>query len=1050
MKKALVLLLFIAGVLTNYAQPLTGIKTIPGDFANLTVAVDSLNAKGVGTGGVTFQVSAGLVFNLTANPYALKITATGTAANPIVFEKAGVGANPLLQITGGSGTTDAGIWLDGSDYVTVNGIDIRNAGASTADYLEYGFFLSGSATDGCNHNTLKNLTVRMANNQTTAIAIYAVSAATSIPGKNTKNTIENITIKNSIRGIQFIGLAGFEDIGNKIQQVTIDSCGVAGSTAFGINMHYQDSSIITGSVLSNIIGNTMYVIQMNFSGNFTITEDTLRNLTNGSAGTLYGIYFPSSFGNNLVKGNVVHSVTSSGGGINPIFRQIGSSTNHITENIIYNISGSYTGGQVFGIIARDGTAIDYIYRNSVHNLTSAGNLGAIGTLYTSAATNTEYIYNNFVYDLKGPATSSTYMIAGYYFIGGAVKFYYNTAYINYTSTSSTNTSAALYVNPANGATLDSRNNILVNATNVTTGTRAVAFWWIGTSLTNLAATCNNNLLYAGIPGTKNLIFYNGTTAYQTLANYKTVVSPREASSVTEMPPFISAVTPYNLHINPGVLTQAESGGQVIATPNITTDFDNEIRWGNPGYIGTGTAPDIGADEFSVMITDCGITGIASPQDTICNSVQPVKAVLKNFGPYPLTSASIHWVINSQAQPTLAWNGNIPVNGTDTITLGSFQFVHNTPYNILVFSAMPNYAADTASWNDSITKTNLFVRTPPMLNLTTSNFNICQGDTAYITGTLTGTPPWAVTISDGTTSQTITNILNPAFVLPLKPLVTTNYTVLSVSDGGNCPSVSTTPFSVYLNPAPPATINPSGSAACCSGDSVTLMGTIGLNFSYQWLKNGVNIPNATNYVYFAKTGGAYTVKVTSPVGCSAVSAPVAVTVHPAPAVFLGNDTNLAPGALIQLNAGAGYTSYLWSTGANTQIISVDSSGTGLGTKTVWAKVTDNMGCKGTDTIRITFVINPGIGESGQSQFAVCQNVPNPALDYTVIAFEVPAEGPITFTLVNLLGQPVFVKKEHAFPGKNQIELNVSALESGIYHYHIEYKNQRITHKLVKIN
>jgi hypothetical protein len=29
----------------------------------------------------------------------------------------------------------------------------------------------------------------------------------------------------------------------------------------------------------------------------------------------------------------------------------------------------------------------------------------------------------------------------------------------------------------------------------------------------------------------------------------------------------------------------------------TDDFDGDIRQGNGGYVGTGTAPDIGADEF---------------------------------------------------------------------------------------------------------------------------------------------------------------------------------------------------------------------------------------------------------------------------------------------------------------------------------------------------------------------------------------------------------------------------------------------------------------------
>jgi hypothetical protein len=988
MKSLSTLLLLSWSSLLLSAQPLTGIKTIPGDYANLQVAVDSLNAKGVGTGGVTFQVASGQVFNLTANPYALQINATGTASNPIIFEKSGAGVNPQLLITGGSATTDAGIYINGGDYITFDGIDILAQGSTSANYLEYGVYLNGMATNGARYNTFKNMTIRMSQQYTGAYGIYASSTATSAAGSNSWNIIQNVTVKNAIRAIWFAGVTGFEDLANNLYEVVVDSIGVSSNTAYGIHMNYQDSTIVSQCLLSNIIGNTIYGIYMNNSKNFSLIGDTVRNVANGTTGTVYSIYFPGSAGNNLIKGNVVHSHTSAGGGINPIFRQIGSSTNHITENLIYNINGSFAGGQIFGIIARDGTATDYIYRNTVHNLSSAGNLGAIGTLYTSAATNTEYIYNNFVYDLKGPTTSSTYMIAGYYFIGGAVKFYYNTAYMNYTSTSSTNTSAALYVNPANGTTLDARNNMLVNMTNVTTGLRAAAFWWNGATYTNLASTCNNNLLYAGTPGTKNLIFYNGTTAYQTLATYKTAVAPRETNSVTEMPPFISAVAPYNVHINPGILTQAESGGQPIAIPLITHDIDNDVRWGHPGYIGNGTAPDIGADEFSVLNTDCGISAVIAPVDTFCSGTQQVTIVLKNYGPFPLTTAKINWAVNSMVLPQYTWIGQLAVNSSDTIAIGSYAFHHDTAYVITAWTSQPNYGIDPASWNDTITKSNMLIKAPPALNLSSSVFHICQGDTAHITGTLTGVAPWTVVISDGATSQTLTNITANAFAMTTFTTTNKTFTIQSITDGGACPNTTPSTFQVLVNPAPPATITPSGSAASCSGDSVTLMGTIGLNFSYQWLKNGVNIPNAINYVYFAKTGGAYTVKVTSHVGCSAVSAPVAVTVHPAPPLFLGNDTAVAAGASLSLNAGAGYTSYLWSTGANTQIINVDSSGTGLGTKTVWARVTDNMGCKGADTIRISFVNNPGMVDHSESEQRITL-FPNPTSGVMIL----DCEGPI---------------------------------------------------------
>ena len=48
-------------------------------------------------------------------------------------------------------------------------------------------------------------------------------------------------------------------------------------------------------------------------------------------------------------------------------------------------------------------------------------------------------------------------------------------------------------------------------------------------------------------------------------------------------------------------TQLESGAVNIA--GITDDYDMDIRQGNPGYVGTGTAPDVGADEFNGIALD---------------------------------------------------------------------------------------------------------------------------------------------------------------------------------------------------------------------------------------------------------------------------------------------------------------------------------------------------------------------------------------------------------------------------------------------------------------
>ena len=121
-------------------------------------------------------------------------------------------------------------------------------------------------------------------------------------------------------------------------------------------------------------------------------------------------------------------------------------------------------------------------------------------------------------------------------------------------------------------------------------------------LTNYGSTSNNNLYYAGTPGANTLIYYDVTNSDQTLAAFKARVATRDAASVTEDliagAVFLSTVgSNVNfLHMDDTKSSVVKSGGINIA--GVSLDFDNDIRFGNAGYSGTGTAPDIGADEYA--------------------------------------------------------------------------------------------------------------------------------------------------------------------------------------------------------------------------------------------------------------------------------------------------------------------------------------------------------------------------------------------------------------------------------------------------------------------
>ena len=126
----------------------------------------------------------------------------------------------------------------------------------------------------------------------------------------------------------------------------------------------------------------------------------------------------------------------------------------------------------------------------------------------------------------------------------------------------------------------------------------------------MAATSNNNDFYAGAPGASRLIFFDTANSDQTIGAYKTRVASRDSASFTENPTFLSTsgASANFLHIDTAVATQLESGAVNIA--GITDDYDMNIRQGNPGYIGTGTAPDVGADEFNGIYLDLSPPAIA--------------------------------------------------------------------------------------------------------------------------------------------------------------------------------------------------------------------------------------------------------------------------------------------------------------------------------------------------------------------------------------------------------------------------------------------------------
>jgi gliding motility-associated-like protein len=268
-----------------------------------------------------------------------------------------------------------------------------------------------------------------------------------------------------------------------------------------------------------------------------------------------------------------------------------------------------------------------------------------------------------------------------------------------------------------------------------------------------------------------------------------------------------------------------------------------------------------------------------------------------------------------------------------------------PSNKILLNAHSGYASYL--WQNGTTDSTLIVNQPGIYYVTTEN--ICGG-TFTDTVIVSARPPVPLSIGpDRVKCNTDTiqlhapaGFLNYTWSPPyninssntqnvtVNPGIDTAYTLLAEKTPG-CFAYDTLQIKVFHSPA----INLGPDADFCAGDSAVLNAGAGFN-SYQW-SNGM----ASQQITVQGTGNYSVTGVTSD-GCKSFDTLKILNVFSLPVVTLNNDTTLCSGDSRILNAGPGYTSYLWNNGNTSQTISVNS----LGTYAVL--VTDNNGCKGTDT------------------------------------------------------------------------------------------------------
>ena len=171
-------------------------------------------------------------------------------------------------------------------------------------------------------------------------------------------------------------------------------------------------------------------------------------------------------------------------------------------------------------------------------------------------------------------------------------------------------------------------------------------------------------------------------------------------------------------------------------------------------------------------------------------------------------------------------------------------------------------------------------------------------------------------------------------------------------------------------------------------------------------------------------------------CSSAAIPSTITINPLPNINIGPALiNINSGQTVTLDAGAGYTSYLWNTTATTQTITTGIAGF------YFVTVTDGNGCQGADSVIINVLIGIDDFDSDNSIMIY----PNP----TNGIFQVVARNPtlkFEVRITDVLGKLIAIDKHN----ENKLyskSFDLTNQPNGVYFISIIGTNGVITRNVI---
>lgn len=340
--------------------------------------------------------------------------------------------------------------------------------------------------------------------------------------------------------------------------------------------------------------------------------------------------------------------------------------------------------------------------------------------------------------------------------------------------------------------------------------------------------------------------------------------------------------------------------------------------------------------------------------------------------------------------------------------GMMSFVNNAPGTDTTFNLIVNYV-DPSGCFPFVDTMLITIGAVPIVSL--ADTSICFDGTAAFN--VTADPLYNYTWSDTTTLD------NASFTAGGMVGVTVIDTVTG------CAATDSALVTISAVDLGVATAN------VCAGDSLLL--DAGTFNSYAWSTTEVS-----QSIYVSAVG-MYVVTVTDSLGCVSSDSTDITTSLPVPAITGLVDTICANGSMI-LDAGAGFSSYSWTTSGSSQSETVNGASLPLGDNTVTVTVTDANGCSNTDAV--TFFID-GCASIDELKAIAMTLFPNPSAGVFNYAID-NMTGRIDMMIVDVTGKIITAGELSTATGI----IDLSTYETGVYILKLNTGDAITTVRLIK--